>query len=94
MDNNDNTDSNSYALSNNKSNKTISSEKSDVFKQAAEKQVNKILKEFELLSELAAKHKGGFNDNMVDSMFKVIKDKLNSSKKVFKDQKEEQDFKF
>lgn len=69
-------------------------DKSEAFKQAAEKQVNKILKEFELLSELAAKHKGGFNEPMVDAMFKVIKDKLNLSKKVFKDQKEEQDFKF
>lgn len=69
-------------------------QKTEVFKAAAEKQINKILKELELLTELAPKNKGGFNDEMVDAMFKVLKDKLNASKKTFKEQKEESDFKF
>lgn len=66
---------------------------SEKAKKALEVQVTKVLRELNMLGELAIKHKSEVNEDVVEVIFEAIKKKTTSVKKQFKNNDDLDDFK-
>jgi hypothetical protein len=94
MDNNFNNDNPSTSQTgqtevSNKNIKTTPAE--DKFQKDAEKTVNRLIKDFNSLSELSIKHKGAYTDEHIDQIFKAIRKKVENTRKSFKMQDDDED---
>ncbi len=61
------------------------------FQKDAEKTVNRLIKDFNSLSELSIKHKGAYTDEHIEQIFKAIRKKLENTRKSFRMQDEDDD---
>lgn len=66
---------------------------SEKAKKALEVQVTKVLRELNMLGELAIKHKSEVNEDVVEVIFEAIKKKTTSVKKQFKNNDDLDEFK-
>ena len=66
---------------------------SEKAKKALEVQVTKVLRELNLLGDLAIKHKSEVNEDVVEVIFEAIKKKTTSVKKQFKNNDDLDEFK-
>lgn len=73
------------------SKKKGSSAPEDKFLKDAENKVNKIMKDFTLLSELSIKHKGAYSEEHIEQIFRAIRKKVENTRKSFKMQDEDED---
>lgn len=61
------------------------------FQKDAEKTVNRLIKDFNSLSELSIKHKGAYTEEHIEQIFKAIRKKLENTRKSFRMQDEDDD---
>jgi len=66
---------------------------SEKAKKALEVQVTKVLRELNMLGDLAIKHKSEVNEDVVEVIFEAIKKKTTSVKKQFKNNDDLDEFK-